>query len=112
MTIDFEAIIEEFVLTLDVNENDWEKLSNANLYIKFADVQMQLEKSLKFESYADFLKEDSLIVITVPKQKLPKVVALWDQVDENEIDKSALATLMELGYEKEIAMIAIKWIGT
>jgi Holliday junction resolvasome RuvABC DNA-binding subunit len=51
-------------------------------------------------------------VLKSNQHKKFKIIALKDMVDESEIDKSALETLTSLGYEKDIAMIAIKRVGT
>lgn len=39
------------------------------------------------------------------------ITPVLDEVDESQIDKSSLKTLTDLGFDKEISMLAIKWVG-
>ena len=52
-----------------------------------------------------------MLKFTNPDAKF-KIIPLWDIVREDEIDKSALETLISLGFDWEIAMIALKRVGT
>jgi hypothetical protein len=116
-----EQIILDHLASVGLEADDLERLSEAKILCK----GKTIDKSKPFSAYPALAI--SLILVIAPKSNKPVQVPqpkteepkpeltqkpILEQVQSSDLDQEALGTLMMMGVDKDLAMLALKRVGT